>query len=75
MIVTEEFKNKGGDFQQYLLEGKTIFEYPIGPLKNSGLTHYYKKFLSLNPIPEQRENFKNKVFHYANIRINQLLNK
>tara|TARA_R110001632_G_scaffold24324_1_gene68032 strand:- start:996 stop:1901 length:906 start_codon:yes stop_codon:yes gene_type:complete len=75
LIVTEEFKNKGGDFQQYLLEGKTIFEYSVGPLKDNGFTHYYKKFLSLNPIPDQKENFKNKVPYYARTRINQLLNK
>ena len=72
LIVTEEFKNRGGDFQQYLLEGKTIFEYSVGPLKD-GFSDYYKKFLSLNSTLDQKENFKSKVFHYANTRISQLL--
>jgi hypothetical protein len=74
LLVTEKYKQLGGDFQQYLLEGKTIFEYSIGPLKE-GFSSYYKKLLYLNNIPDQKENFKNKVFEYANIRLNQLLNE
>jgi len=74
LLVTEKYKQLGGDFQQYLLEGKTIFEYSIGPLKE-GFSSYYKKLLHLNNIPDQKENFKNKVFEYANIRLNQLLNE
>jgi hypothetical protein len=74
LLVTEKYKQLGGDFQQYLLEGKTIFEYSIGPLKE-GFNSYYKKLLHLNNIPDQKENFKNKVFEYANIRLNQLLNE
>jgi hypothetical protein len=74
LLVTEKYKQLGGDFQQYLLEGKTIFEYSIGPLKE-GFSSYYKKLLHLNNIPDQKENFKNKVFEYASIRLNQLLNE
>ena len=73
LLVTEKYKQLGGDFQQYLLEGKTIFEYSIGPLKE-GFSNYYKKYLSLKDIPDQKENFKNKVFEHANTRLNQLLN-
>ena len=44
MIVTDNFKQLGGDFQQYLIEGQTIVEWTTGfvghPLVNS-----YKKFL------------------------------
>ena len=57
LLVTEKYKQLGGDFQQYVLEGKTIFEYSIGPLKN-GFSSYYKKYLSLKDIPDQKEKFK-----------------
>jgi hypothetical protein len=33
LMLTEFCKNKGVDFQQYVLRGQTIFEYPVGPLK------------------------------------------
>ena len=72
LLVTEKYKQLGGDFQQYVLKGKTIFEYSIGPLKE-GFGNYYKKYLSLKDIPDQKEKFKNKVFEYASTRLNQLL--
>jgi hypothetical protein len=74
LLVTEKYKQHGGDFQQYLLEGKTIFEYSVGPLKN-GFDNYYKKYLFLKDIPNQKEKFKSNVFNYANIRLNQIFNK
>jgi hypothetical protein len=74
LLVSEKYKQLGGDFQQYLLEGKTIFEYSIGPLKD-GFGNYYKKYLSLKDIPDQKEEFKSKVIEYVNIRLNQLLNE
>jgi hypothetical protein len=72
LMVTEVYKAHGGDFQQYLLEGKTIFEYSTGVLQE-GFGNYYKKFLSLNQIPDQKELFKAKVPEYANQRIQQLI--
>jgi hypothetical protein len=72
LLVTEKYKQLGGDFQQYVLEGKTIFEYSIGPLKN-GFSSYYKKYLSLKQIPDQKELFKAKVPEYASQRIKQLI--
>ena len=71
LIVSENFKRMGGDFQQYLLKGKTIFEYSSGPMKK-GFTSYYKKYLSLHDIPDQKDAFKKKVLEYAQTRINQL---
>ena len=44
LMLTEHAKSKGADFQQYLLKGQTIFEYPIGPLKARGFTGYYKDY-------------------------------
>jgi hypothetical protein len=72
LLVTEKYKQLGGDFQQYVLEGKTIFEYSIGPLKN-GFSSYYKKYLSLKQILDQKELFKAKVPEYASQRIKQLI--
>jgi hypothetical protein len=74
LLVTEKYKQLGGDFQQYLLEGKTIFEYSIGPLKE-GFGNYYKKYLSLKDIPDQKEKFKSNIFNYANTRLNQIFIK
>ena len=72
LMVTEAYKAHGGDFQQYLLEGKTIFEYSTGVLQE-GFGNYYKKFLSLKQIPDQKELFKAKVPEYAKQRIKQLI--
>ena len=32
LMLTEYAKSKGAEFQQYVLRGQTIFEYPVGPL-------------------------------------------
>ena len=45
MVISDFAKSKGADFQQYILEGQLIFEYPIGPLKERDFTKYYKYFL------------------------------
>ena len=36
LMITEFCKENGVDFQQYVLRGQTIFEYPIGPLLDGG---------------------------------------
>lgn len=75
MILTEYAKKQGVDFQQYLLKGETIFEYPVGPLKNSGFSKYYKDMLILNDIPNQREQFESKMQEYLQKGIQQLKEK
>lgn len=72
LIVSQHFKNNGGDFQQYVLEGKTIFEYSVGDLLNGGLSNYYKNNLVLKSVPDQKEIFKSKISKYAQTRLNQL---
>lgn len=72
LIVSHTFKQKGGDFQQYVLEGRTIFEYPVGNLKENGFHSYYKNNITLNDIPDQRDIFKAKVMNYAQQRISEL---
>ena len=67
MMLTQHAKQKGIDFQQYLLQGQTIFEYSVGPLKKSnGFSQYYKNMLSLNNIPDQRKQFEAKMNEYLN---------
>ena len=37
-----------------------------------GFTGYYKKYIHLKDIPDQKENFKRKVLEYAQTRISEL---
>jgi hypothetical protein len=73
LMLTEHAKSKGADFQQYLLRGQTIFEYPIGPLKARGFTGYYKDYFDIKVgAPEQRKIFESKMQQYLNEGIKQL---
>ena len=73
LMLTEHAKSKGADFQQYLLKGQTIFEYPIGPLKARGFTGYYKDYFDIKVgAPEQRKTFESKMQQYLNEGIKQL---
>ena len=72
MIVTDNFKRLGGDFQQYLLEGQTIVEWTTGFI-GYPLVEGYKKFLTFNKVENQKDEFKSKVTDYAKERITQLI--
>jgi len=74
MIVADEFKRQGGDYQQYLLSGQTIVEYTTGPATN-GMSDYYKKQLVIKgDLYEQGQMFKDKVLEYAYQRIQEFGN-
>jgi hypothetical protein len=75
MIISEHAKNKGVDFQQYVLEGQTIFEYPVGILKERNFTSVYKDLIVTKSIPNQRQLFESKFQEYINKGINLLINK
>ncbi len=75
MMLAEYVKEKGIDFQQYLLQGETIFEYSVGPLKNGGFSKYYKDLLYLNDIPNQRQQFESRMQEYLQKGIQQLKEK
>ena len=78
LILTNYLKQQGVDFQQYLLQGETIWMYPSGPLvKNNlnGFAQYYKDFLYLNDIPNQRQEFESNLNEYLQRTINQLKEK
>jgi hypothetical protein len=78
LILTNHFKSQGVDFQQYLLQGETIWMYPSGPLAKNGLngfSQYYKDFIQLNDIPNQRQKFESKLNEYLQHTIIQLKEK
>lgn len=75
MIISEYAKQKGADFQQYILEGQTIFEYPIGPLKQRNFTSAYKDLIITKDIPNQRQMFESKFNEYINKGIQILIDK
>ena len=74
MILSQYAKNKGVDFQQYVLENQLTCEYQIGPLKN-GFSNYYKELIELNNIPNQRQTFESKIQEYIIKGIQYLTNK
>lgn len=73
LILTEYAKSKGADFQEYVLRGQTIFEYPVGPLKPKGFISYHKDFMSLKKnAPEQRYRFEANMNLYLDRGIKHL---
>jgi hypothetical protein len=75
MVITEYIKSKGVDFQQYVLEGQTIFEYPIGPLKQRNFASYYRDLIFTKTIPNQREEFEARFEEHVNNGIQKLIDK
>ena len=76
MMLSQYAKQNGVDFQQYLLKGQTIFEYSVGPLKETnGFSQYYRDMLVLNDIPNQRKQFELKMNEYLNKGIQMLKEK
>ena len=73
MIISDTFKRHGGDFQQYVLEGKTIFRYTY--CKDVNLHAYYKDAIKLNPQTKQLNqitSFEEKIPYYAQQQINKI---
>lgn len=76
LMLTEHAKTKGVDFQEYVLRGQTIFEYPIGSLKGKGFVSYHKDFMHLRGnAPQQRERFEANMGLYLERGIKHLQNK
>jgi hypothetical protein len=64
------------NFNQYLLRGQTVGDYWIGPLEEvNGFSGYYKDFIKLNDIPNQRTNFEANMLDYVNKGIGMLKEK
>jgi len=76
LMLTEHAKSKGVDFQQYVLRGQTIFEYPVGPLKGKGFVSYYKDFMTMKGnAPQQREKFEANMDLYLKRGVKHLKQK
>lgn len=79
LIILNNIKQYGVDFQQYLLQGETIWMYPSGPLIGEnidGFSKYYKDFLYLNKHKDnQRKIFESKLNEYINKTFIQLKEK
>jgi hypothetical protein len=78
MLLSQQVKSMGVDFQQYLLRGQTILDISAGPIKDMGFTSYYKKFLTLIPdwAPSiQRTKFEANMSAYLSRGIHQLTQK
>ncbi len=76
LMLTEYAKERGVDFQEYVLRGQTIFEYPIGSLKGKGFVSYYKDFIHLKGnAPQQRQKFEANMQLYLERGIKHLYNK
>ena len=79
MILSDFCKIHNVDYQQYLLQGETIWYYASGPLKennNDGFIQYYKNMLTLTSDKyNQRKEFEAKLPEYIKKGINNLKEK
>lgn len=74
MLLSQHAKSQGLDFQQYILKNQLTCEYAIGPLKK-GYSIYYKDMLSLNQIPNQRDEFESRMQEYLHKGVEMLKEK
>ncbi len=75
MLLCNTAKVNGVDIQQYVLENQITTEYNYGHMNSTGYTNYYKKFVALKDIPNQREYFNSKLNEYLNYGVRNLINK
>ena len=80
LMITNYVKPLGVDFQQYLLQGETIWMYPSGPLVGDdidGFSKYYKDHIVFKDSDKhsQREIFESRMQEYLNIGLQNLKNK
>ena len=76
MMLMDIAKNYGLDFQQFLLKGQTIFEYSVGPLKETnGFSQYYRDMLVLKDTPNQRKIFESNMQQHLDRGIEMLKQK
>lgn len=74
MVVTDYAKTIGIDYQQWVVENQIIFEYSVGDLKGIGFSKYYKDYIKLNDIPNQREEWERNLPKYIHEKTNILKN-
>ena len=77
-MMSDFAKSQGVDYQQYLLQGETIWMYPSGPLLENGangFTKYYKDRLKTKDIPNQRVEFESNLPNYISKGVQKLKEK
>jgi hypothetical protein len=80
LMITNYVKSLGVDFQQYLLQGETIWMYPSGPLVGDnidGFSKYYRDHIVFKEGDKhsQRDIFESKMQEYLERGIQTLKNK
>ena len=75
LLITEYVKMRGVNFQQYVMRGQTIFEYPVGPFKDGGYTKMYKDLMHINDVPNQRQIFESNMKMYIDRGLKKLQEK
>ena len=80
MIISDFCKKNKVDYQQFLLQGETIWMYPSGPLVGDnidGFSKYYRDHIVMKDINKhsQRDIFESKMQEYLNIGLQNLKNK
>jgi hypothetical protein len=74
MLLSDYAKMRGADVQQYLLRGRTVFEYGIGSLNGVGFHSYYKEFIKIkNNKQNQRDDFHNNMNKYLKDGVDRLI--
>lgn len=75
MNVSDWFKHHGGDYQQYVLTGQTIFRLSYCKnFENDNLYSYYKENIKINPTSHQLiqiTNFEQKIPSYVQERVSK----
>ena len=70
MMVADVYKQAGGDFNQYVLEGETIADWALNPW-NYNLASYYREALTTKETPNYGALFQEKVYSFVKERISK----
>ena len=60
MLCCNLAKREGFNVKQFILKNQVIFEHCTGDMKNDNFASYYKKFITRNEIPNQRQNIESR---------------
>jgi hypothetical protein len=74
MILGTRAQQKGINMHQYVLRNQIVHPYWVNK-NNIGFHEYYKNNLSLKEIPDQRQQFDNKMLYYLEKGLDYLLEK
>lgn len=70
MLVSNTYRQVGGDFTQFVLQGETIVDWAVGPWGYS-LANYYKKHLSIKTTPDYGALFQEQIHNYVIERVSK----